>query len=131
MTSESESEVEADSMKEIMGDLRVMAGQIDCISQGVGADLSRLLYRMKAETVTWMVEPLRPSHKIREWCTRHSLPANPTIDSFMDACFEAATSIDLETRMLTFSKEDAVVLWGGVQRLSIFDIVASIPTLFQ
>ena len=130
LPSDSEGE-EGESMKEIMGEMVVQMSQVDCITRMIENDLNSLIYRMRCETVTWMTEPLMPSKKIEEWCNAHNLSQNLSIDSFMDACFEVATSIDLETRMLTFSKEDAGVLWGGRQRLSIFDLIASLPTLFN
>jgi hypothetical protein len=33
--------------------------------------------------------------------------------------------------MITFKKEDAAILWNGRRRLSVFDMVGLIPSLFK
>jgi hypothetical protein len=58
------------------------------------------------------------------------LPETPTIDELSSAIFAAAQSLDYESRMLTFRKQDADMLWQGQQRLSIYEVIAKVPTLF-
>jgi hypothetical protein len=38
--------------------------------------------------------------------------------------------MDYESRMLTFRRADAEVLWQGQQRLTIYELIAQIPRLF-
>jgi hypothetical protein len=130
MSSESESESDGETSEQLLGAVKGGMTDIDALSRELETSITSLFYRVKCETTDWMTEPLNPRLAIGAWCAKHGLPANPSVDSFMDACFEVATSIDLETRMLTFSKEDAGILWSGRQRLSVFDIIASLPTLF-
>ncbi len=131
MSSETEDDGEHESLSELMEVLKVQASQLDTITRSLDKGILELFYRVKGETTDWMTEPLRPESKVLAWCRKNNLPDTPTIDAFIDECFEHATSIDLETRMLTFAKDDAVVLWNGQQRVSIFEIIASVPRLFR
>jgi len=131
MSSETEDDAEHESPSEVLEILKVQVLQLDTITQSIDKGLLDLFYRVKCETTDWMTEPLRPESKILAWCRKNNLPDTPSADIFIDACFANATSIDLETRMLTFAKEDAVALWNGQQRVSIFEIIASMPKLFK
>ena len=131
MSSETEDDAEHESPSEVLEILKVQACQLDTITRSIDKGLLNLFYRVKCETTDWMTEPLRPESKILAWCRKNNLPDTPSVDIFIDACFANATSIDLETRMLTFAKEDAVALWNGQQRVSIFEIIASMPRLFK
>lgn len=131
MSSETEDDAEHESLSEVLEVLKVQACQLDTITRSIDEGLLELFYRVKCETTDWMTEPLRPESKILAWCRKNNLPDTPSVDTFIDACFANATSIDLETRMLTFAKEDAVALWNGQQRVSIFEIIASMPRLFK
>jgi len=131
MSSETEDDAEHDSLSEMVEVLKVQVSQLDTITRSIDKGLVDLFYRVKCETTDWMAEPLRPESSILAWCRKNKLSDTPNVDSFIDACFANATSIDLETRMLTFTKEDAVVLWNGEQRVSIFEIIASMPRLFK
>ena len=131
MSSETEDDAEHESLSEVLETLKVQVSQLDVITRSLDNSILELFYRVKCETTNWMEEPLRPESKILGWCRKNNLPDTPTIDIFIEECFAHATSIDLETRMLTFTKEDAVVLWNGQQRVSIFDIIASVPRLFN
>ena len=123
-----------DSDTESVGD--VMSGLVSQMEQLVkasekidGAVLS-LYERAKAETVVWMHEPMRPNPAVKAWCTKHRLPETPTIDALFTAVLAAAQSLDYESRMLTFRKQDADMLWQGQQRLSIYEVIAKVPMLF-
>lgn len=131
MSSETEDDGEHESLTEVLEVLKVQVSQLDTITSSLEKCVGDLFYRVKCETTNWMTEPLVPESKILAWCRKNNLPDTPTIDTFIEECFAHATSIDLETRMLTFTKEDAVVLWNGQQRVSIFDIIASVPRLFN
>jgi hypothetical protein len=131
MSSETEDDAEHESLTEVLETLKVQVSQLDMITRSLDKSVIDLFYRVKCETTNWMEEPLRPESRILAWCRKNNLPDTPTIEVFIEECFAHATSIDLETRMLTFTKEDAVVLWDGQQRVSIFDIIASLPRLFD
>ena len=131
MSSETEDDAEHESLSEVLEVVKVQVSQIETITRSLDKGILDLFYRVKCETTDWMTEPLRPETKILAWCRKNNLPSTPSIDTFIEACFACATSIDLETRMLTFAKEDAVILWNGQQRLSIFEIIASVPRLFK
>lgn len=131
MSSETEDDIEYESPSELLEVLKVQVLQLDTITQSIDKGLLDLFYRVKCENTDWMTEPLRPETKILAWCRKNNLPDTPNVDTFIDACFANATSIDLETRMLTFTKEDAIALWNGEQRVSIFEIIASMPRLFK
>jgi hypothetical protein len=79
-----------------------------------------------------MDDPLVPRQGLKEWLERRGLKEDTlTLRAFLDAIFSAATSMDLETRVLTFAKKDANALWAGQTRLTIFDVIAALPQLFQ
>jgi hypothetical protein len=127
-------DLDDDSDTESVGD--VMSGLITQMEQLVKASekiddaVLSLYQRAKAETVVWMQEPLRPNPAVKAWCYKHRLPETPTIDELSSAIFAAAQSLDYESRMLTFRKPDADMLWQGQQRLSIYEVIAKVPTLF-
>ena len=52
------------------------------------------------------------------------------MEDFLDACYAAAKSMDLESRVLVFGKADAAALWNGQRRLTVFEIIALLPSLF-
>jgi hypothetical protein len=105
--------------------------QIDTITKSLDTHVLELYERAKIETVDWMKEPMKPRRHIQKWCALHELSSRPTIDEFTDACFKAAWSVDLESRVLTFKKEDAAILWNGQRRLTVFDMINLIPSLFE
>jgi hypothetical protein len=105
--------------------------QIDTMAKSLDSHVLGLYQRAKAETVDWMNEPLKPRRHIEKWCALHGLGPRPTMDEFTDACFAAAWSKDLESRVLTFKKDDAAILWNGQRRLTVFDMIARVPTLFE
>jgi hypothetical protein len=131
MSSETEDDAEHEPLSEVLEVVKVQVSQLDTITRNLEKGIHELFYRVKCETTDWMTEPLKPESKILAWCRKNNLPDTPSIDTFIDVCFAHATSIDLETRMLTFTKDDAVVLWNGQQRVSIFEIIASVPRLFK
>jgi uncharacterized protein YcaQ len=129
--SDSESDSATESIDTVLSELKAQMAQIDALSSTLTAHVTDLFQRTKQETTDWMKEPLRPRQHLEAWCAEHGLPVTPTLDEFIDACFTAARSMDLETRIATFKKEDAEVLWKGRRRISVFEILSSIPTLFH
>ena len=131
MPSDSESDSATESIDTVLSELKAQMAQIEAVSASLATHVSELFQRTKRETTDWMKEPLRPRPHIEAWCAQHGLSSTPTLDEFIDACFTAAKSMDLETRIATFKKEDAEVLWKGRRRISVFEILSSIPTLFH
>ena len=129
--SDSESDSATESIDTVLSELKAQMVQIETVSASLVTHVTGLFQRTKRETTDWMKEPLRPRAHIEAWCAEHGLPVTPTLDEFIDACFAAAKSMDLETRIATFKKEDADVLWKGRRRISVFEILSSIPTLFH
>jgi len=128
--SSSDSETDQEGLETILSDLKAQMASIELNSNELTVHITELFQRAKRETVDWMQEPLKPREHIESWCTEHGLSATPTLDEFVDICFSSATSLDLETRVATFKKEDAEALWKGKRRLSVFELMSLIPTLF-
>ena len=128
--SSSESEGE-DSLNAVMAEFKDSMAKIEAASNSINLQVTDLYARAKKESVDWLNEPLRPKPLVRAWLKERGLPTRISIDEFLEACYAAARTMDLESRMLTFGKTDAAALWGGQRRLSVFDIVARIPDLFE
>jgi len=130
--SESSSDSEdSDSLGNIMNDFKAQMEEIDRATKSISNQVINLYVRAKEETVDWLVEPLVPKPALKAWLKSRGLSPRISIEEFLDECYSAAKSMDLESRVLTFSKVDAVALWNGQQRLTVFDITNSIPTLFE
>ena len=125
-----ESESEDESVGEVMSELVSQMQKICEASSAIDSKIIDLYARAKSETTVWMHEPLKPIASVRAWCAKHRLSERPTIDELSTAIFTAAQSLDYESRILTFRREDANALWGGQQRLSIYDVIAKVPALF-
>jgi len=129
--SDSGTDSEQESLDTVLSELKNQMNTIDAISTDLTTHVSDLFQRTKRETTDWMREPLKPASHIEGWCRANGLSPTPTLEEFIDACFTTATFMDLETRIATFKKEDAEILWKGRRRISVFDILSSIPTLFR
>ena len=126
-----DSDTDGESVTDVLKGLTTQMEQIDTMSKAIDSHVLALYHRAKVETVDWMNEPLKPRKHIQKWCAIHDLVTRPTINEFMEACFAAAWSMDLESRVITFKKEDAAILWNGRRRLTVFDMIALIPSLFE
>ena len=122
---------DGESVSDVMEELKVQMAQIDAMSKSLEAHVTDLYKRAKVETVDWMKEPLKPRRHIQKWCALHGLSERPTMDEFTDACFAAAWSTDLGSRVITFKKEDAAILWNGQRRMTVFDMIRLVPSLFE
>lgn len=121
-----------ESLEAVMEDLKLQMSSLNETSQVVRSQMKSICRRTKEESIEWMSAPMRPKAvALRLWLAAHGLPAEPSLDAFFDACLAAATTADFESRVLTFSKEDAVALWKGEQRITVFDILAQLPELFE
>lgn len=119
-----------ESISTILDSFKGQLKEIEKASKSVDAQMRGLFQRAKEETVNWMEEPLTPVPAVKAWCEAKGLSSTPTLSEFLDACFAAATTMDYETRALTFEKADAAILWRGSRTLTVYDIVAAIPRLF-
>jgi len=131
LESDSDPDSDGPSLSDVLSEFKQQMTQIESVTKNLDTHVIDLYRRAKYETVDWMQEPLKARAHIQKWCSLHGLPQNPTLDVFIDACFDAAVSIDLESRMITFKKDDAAILWNGRRRLSVFDIISAVPTLFE
>jgi hypothetical protein len=123
---------DGETLTDIMEDLKEQMGKLAEASTEIRGQVKSLFKRAKRELVEWMEEPMRPrTAAVRSWLAAHNLPPEPTLKAFLAACYAAATSLDLESRVITFNKKDAAALWGGEQRLTVFDLVARLPTVFE
>ena len=122
---------DGESVSEVFSELKAQMDQIDTMTRSLDSHVIGLYKRTKAESIDWMNEPLKPRRHIQKWCAKHDLNERPTMNEFMDACFDSASSADLESRVITFNKDDAAILWNGKRRLTVFDILGLIPTLFE
>jgi hypothetical protein len=129
--SDSGADSEQESLDIVVSELKQQMNTIERVSNELTVHITDLFQRTKRETTDWMHEPLKPQEHIEGWCAQHGLRPTPTLDEFIEACFATATFMDLETRIATFKKEDADVLWKGKRRISVFEILSSIPTLFH
>jgi hypothetical protein len=121
-----------ESLEAVMEDLKQQMSSLSETSQVVRSQMKSICRRTKEESIEWMNAPMKPKTvAARLWLAAHGLPAEPSLDSFFDACLAAASTADFESRVLTFSKEDAVALWKGEQRITVFDILAQLPELFE
>lgn len=127
----SDSETDQEGLETVLSDLKTQMESIRVVSLELTTHVVDLFQRAKRETVDWMREPLKPREHIEAWCAEHGLSNTPTLDEFIEACFTAAKSLDLETRIITFKKEDAEILWKGKRRISVFDVLSFVPTLFH
>ena len=125
------SDSEQEGLEKVLSDLNAQMAMIDETSKNLTTHVIQLFQRAKRETVDWMQEPPKPRAAVAAWCAQHGLSTTPTLDEFVDACLGAASFLDLETRIATFKKEDAEALWKGKRRISVFEIISFVPTLFH
>jgi hypothetical protein len=129
--SDDEPDSEGETLYSVMDDLKKQVATLHAASGGVAGQMASLYERAKLEEVQWYDEPLEiRAAPVRTWAAKKKLPANPTLRDFLDTCFDSAISLDLETRVLHFTKEDAAALWGGQRRITIFEVIGLLPTLF-
>lgn len=127
---ESATSDEGDSLTSVMKGFREQMDQIEKVSESISKQVTQLYARAEEETTDWLNEPLSPRPPLKEWLRQRGLSTRPTMEDFLDACYAAAKSMDLESRVLVFGKADAAALWNGQRRLTVFEIIALLPGLF-
>lgn len=115
----------------------VMSGLMEQMAElvkGAGAastQVRAVFKRAKFQSTEWTQEPMKPrSAAVASWCEAHALPLKPTLTEFFGTALRAAKSVDLESRVVTFHRSDAKVLWNGETRLTVFDMIGALPNLF-
>jgi hypothetical protein len=129
-TPESDSD-DSESLSDLMTTFKEQMKEIEEASKTIRTQVKDLYTRAKEETTDWLNEPLIPKPALKKWLQTQGLSTTISIDEFLDICYNSAKTMDLESRILTFHKADAAVLWNGQRRLTVFDIVTLIPTLFE
>ena len=126
-----DSDSDDESVSSVMNELKAQMEKIEQASKCITSQVSNLYSRAKTETIDWLNEPLSPRPALKAWLKSRDLPMKPTVDEFLDICYSVAKSMDLESRVIIFHSADAAALWNGQRRLTVFDIVGLIPTLFE
>lgn len=121
---------ESGSLRDLMTELRSQMREVQSASQLIRSQIKHLYKRAKKDTTHWMQEPLTPQPALRAWVKKHGLPATPTLEQFLAAVFGAAISLELEGRKIVLSRQDAAVLAGGQQEVTVYDLIARLPQLF-
>jgi hypothetical protein len=119
------------SLTLVMSEFKKQMEEIERASKAIDTQITNLYSRVKEESVDWMNEPLVPRPPLKAWLKAKGYPPHPTVEEFLDICYASAKTMDLESRVVCFHKDDAAALWNGQRRLTVFDIVGLIPTLFE
>ena len=120
-----------ESVGDVMRELRESMNALAVGSKVIDTQVRRLFARAKKETTDWLNEPLRAKPAVGAWLEQRGLSSPISIEQFIDACYSAAKTMDLESRILTFSREDAAILWEGRRRISVFELTSMLPALFE
>jgi len=127
----SDSDDDGESLKNLMSEFKKQMESLEQASEVITEQVTNLYARAKAETTDWLAEPLIPKPALKDWLVVHELPVRPTLEEFFEVCLDNAKSLDLESRMVVFHRDDAVALWRGKRRMTIFEVLALVPTLFH
>lgn len=120
------------SLEGTVEELQATMRQLYVASKEIRSEVSALYRRAVVEQIDWLEEPMIPKKgAVRAWCAAAGLPARPTLAEFLDTVYARAESLDLESRVLIVSAEDAKALWSGRRRLTVFEVVAALPTLLE
>ena len=125
--SDSSSMESDEELSGIMAELKGQMEELHRASKEIHRDVVNLYKRAKD---TDLEGPLHPKPHVRDWLKKRGVTRHPTMSEFLDACYDAAKKIDLDSRVITFHTEDAAVLWTGQRRLTVFDMVSLLPGLF-
>lgn len=127
--SDSSSMESDEELSSIMAELKGQMEELHQASNQIHKDVVNLYKRAKHEDKD-LEAPLNLKPHVRDWLKKRGLPKQLTMSEFLDACYDAAKKIDLESRVITFHAEDAAILWNGQRRLTVFDMVSLLPGLF-
>jgi hypothetical protein len=122
---------ESGSLRELMAELRGQMREVQVASQQIRHKIKDLYKRAKKDTTHWMQEPLTLQPHVRSWARKRGLPPTPSIEQFLGVVFGGAVSMELEGRKIVLSRQDAAVLTGGTQEVTVFELIARLPKLFE
>ncbi len=131
VASSAASESGTENLDAILAELKQQLHTVYTATKVAQVQVASLFQRAKEETTEWMMEPMRARAPLRPWLEARGLSVTPTLEEFIDACMDAAVSMDLDTRTLTFKPEDAAILWKGQRRITVYQMMAAIPSLFH
>lgn len=121
-----------ENLETILTGLREQLADLAGSTRSVRHQVKGLFARAKSETTDWWSEPLAPiSSELTKWLKKHGAPTEPTLEEFVEQVMAAATSLDLESRTMTFAKKDAAVLFEGQTQVTVYELLAKLPSFFE
>lgn len=122
----------SENLETILSGLREQLADLAGSTRSVRHQVKGLFARAKSETTEWWSEPLAPtSPELIKWLKKRGAPTEPTLDEFIEQVMAAATSLDLESRLMTFAKKDAAILFEGQTQITVYELLAKLPTFFE
>lgn len=130
---------ESSDLEEFAADLDSFKGNVHMVYMATEQISKRLLRACERaaeeegeaaalDTVTAaFAEPHRPIPAVEAWLAARLAPSHPTFQEFFTVCLDAAESLDLSSRTVTFRPEDAAILTGGQPSLSIYELLSVLP----
>ena len=119
------------SAKEILTDLRIQLEKLSVDSKEIRHQVRNVFRCAKVASVDWMNTPLQPRSPYGNWMRQAGLPPAPTLTEFTEKLFGIAQTMDLAKRQLTFKQSDAEALWDGKRTITVFELMAALPTFFH
>jgi len=86
------------------------------------ADMNSLSKKVSADSVTWLRAPVIPvTDALQGLWLRYGIPEKSSIHALLNAIFDNVKSVDLSSRTIQFSDEDAVSL--GLTSMTIYELL--------
>jgi len=86
------------------------------------ADMNSISAKLATRQVSWLQTPVVPKTKTLQSVWGHyAIPEKSSIHALLNVLFENAKSVDLSTRTIRFSEEDAVNL--GKASMTIYELL--------
>ena len=85
-------------------------------------DIVNISEKFKKETRSWLERPVTPTaESLKKVCIRNKCSHESSIHTILNALFQGAKSLDLESRTIHFSEGDATDL--GRQSMTVFELL--------
>jgi len=115
ISSESESEATIYPLADTVEDLLPVV-------DGLAADMSALTKKISEQPVTWLQTAVVPTTTtLRRLYEKHQIPPRSSIHAILNILFAGAKVLDLNTRVIYFSDEDATIF--GKPAMTLFDLL--------
>jgi hypothetical protein len=102
--------------------LAMTASTLLPLMNSLEADMSSLSKKVTADSVTWLRAPVIPvTDALQGLWLRYGVPSSSSIHTLLNAIFDNAKSVDLASRVIQFSDEDAVSL--GLNSMTIYELL--------